>query len=81
MPAQSPHFVSSDVVERVISWDDVIAQVRKAYCVPHAESVSPPRTVARDAGLWLRTLTAVPPGARYMGVKSAVVGHCSTSLF
>jgi alanine dehydrogenase len=78
MPAQSPHFVSSDVVERVISWDDVIAQVRKAYSVPHAESVSPPRTVARDAGLWLRTLTAVPPGARYMGAKLFGIGRRRT---
>jgi ornithine cyclodeaminase/alanine dehydrogenase len=78
MPAQSPCFVSSDVVERVISWDDVIAQVRKAYSVPHAESVSPPRTVARDAGLWLRTLTAVPPGARYMGAKLFGIGRRRT---
>jgi ornithine cyclodeaminase/alanine dehydrogenase len=78
MPAQSPHFVSSDVVERVISWDDVIAQVRKAYAVPHAERVSPPRTVARDTGLWLRTLTAVPPGARYMGAKLFGVGRRRT---
>ena len=78
MPAQSPHFVSSDVVERVISWDDVIAQVRKAYSVPHAESVSPPRTVARDAGLWLRTLTAVPPGARYMGAQLFGIGRRRT---
>ncbi len=78
MSTQSPHFVSSEVVERVISWDDVIAQVRKAYSVPHAESVSPPRTVARDAGLWLRTLTAVPPGARYMGAKLFGVGRRRT---
>jgi alanine dehydrogenase len=78
MPAQSPHFVSSDVVERVISWEDVIAQVRKAYSLPHAESVSPPRTVARDSGLWLRTLTAVPPGARYMGAKLFGIGRRRT---
>jgi ornithine cyclodeaminase/alanine dehydrogenase len=78
MPEQSPHFVSSDVVERVISWDDVIAQIRKAYSVPHAESVSPPRTVARDAGQWLRTLTAVPPGARYMGAKLFGIGRRRT---
>jgi alanine dehydrogenase len=78
MPAPSPHFVSSDVVERVISWDDVIAQVRKAYSLPHAESVSPPRTVARDSGLWLRTLTAVPPGARYIGAKLFGIGRRRT---
>jgi alanine dehydrogenase len=78
MPAQSPHFVSSDVVVRVISWEDVIAQVRKAYSLPHAESVSPPRTVARDSGLWLRTLTAVPPGARYMGAKLFGIGRRRT---
>jgi ornithine cyclodeaminase/alanine dehydrogenase len=78
MGTQSPHFVSSEAVERVISWDEVIAQVRKAYSVPHSDAVSPPRTVARDAGLWLRTLTAVPPGARYMGAKLFGIGRRRT---
>jgi ornithine cyclodeaminase/alanine dehydrogenase len=78
MGAQVPRFVSSDVVERVISWDEIIARVRQTYSLPHPETVSPPRTVARDAGLWLRTLTAAPPGARYMGAKLFGLGRRRT---
>ena len=42
------------------------------------ETVSPPRTIARHDGLWLRTLTAVPPGARYMGAKLFGIGRQRT---
>ena len=78
MGAQFPRFVSSEAIERIISWDEIIARLRQAYSLPHAESVSPPRAVARDAGLWLRTLTAVPPGARYMGAKLFGIGRRRT---
>jgi ornithine cyclodeaminase/alanine dehydrogenase len=69
MAARSPHFVSGEAIERVLSWDEIIARLRQTYSSPHADTMNPPRTLARDAGLWLRTLTAVPPGARYMGAK------------
>jgi alanine dehydrogenase len=78
MDARLPHFVSNEAVERVLEWDEVIARLRHAYSLPHAESVSPPRTVARHDGLWLRTLSAVPPGARYMGAKLFGIGRQRT---
>src|SRR5262245_62156784 len=78
MSARVPHFVSHDVVERVLDWDDVIARLRRAYSLPHAAAVSPPRTVARHDGLWLRTQSAVPPGARYMGAKLFGLGRQRT---
>ena len=69
MGARSPHFVSGEAIERVMSWEDIIARLRQTYSSPHTDAINPPRTIARDTGLWLRTLTAVPPGARYMGAK------------
>jgi alanine dehydrogenase len=78
MDARVPLFVSNEAVERVLEWDEVIARLRHAYSLPHAESVSPPRTVARHDGLWLRTLSAVPPGARYMGAKLFGIGRQRT---
>src|SRR5262249_13116427 len=69
MGAQSPHFVSGEAIERVMSWEDIIARLRQTYSSPHTDAINPPPTIARDTGLWLRTLTAVPPGARYMGAK------------
>jgi alanine dehydrogenase len=78
MDAPSPHFVSHEAVEQVLEWPDVIARLRQTYSLPHAESVSPPRAVARHDGLWLRTLSAVPPGARYMGAKLFGIGRQRT---
>src|SRR5262245_43261062 len=78
MDARLPHFVSNESVQRVLEWDEVIARLRHAYSLPHAESVSPPRAVARHDGLWLRTLSAVPPGARYMGAKLFGIGRQRT---
>ena len=64
-----PMFVSSDAVKTVLKWTDMIDRLRTAYSTPLDEKSSPPRTVARGQGAWLRTLTAVPPMSRYMGAK------------
>ena len=63
MDARSPYFVSHQAVEKVLVWDDVIDRLRHAYSLPHDDLVNPPRAVARHDGVWLRTLSAVPPGA------------------
>lgn len=79
-------FVSSEAVEAVLQWDEMIARLREAYSVPLDDKVSPPRTVARGQGAWLRTLTAVPPTTRVMGAKvfgmsqNKTVGYAITLL-
>jgi alanine dehydrogenase len=78
MDARSPYFVSHQAVEKVLVWDDVIDRLRHAYSLPHDDSVNPPRAVARHDGVWLRTLSAVPPGARYMGAKLFGIGRQRT---
>jgi alanine dehydrogenase len=71
----APFFVSAETVRRVLDWDDVIARLKHAYSQPQSEHASPPRVVARDKGIWLRSLTAVPPGCRYMGSKLFGIGR------
>jgi ornithine cyclodeaminase/alanine dehydrogenase len=71
----SPAFVSAAATERVLAWPDIVARLRQAYAEPHGPAVSPPRTLARGNGNWLRTLTAVPPGARFMGAKIFGLGR------
>jgi alanine dehydrogenase len=78
MSANAPQFVSAEAIRQVLAWDEVISRLRTAYSVPHGETVSPPRTIARNEGLWLRALTAVPPGARYMGAKLFGIGRRRT---
>ena len=71
----SPRFVSAEAVRCVLDWDDVIARLKHAYSQPQSDHASPPRVVARDNGIWLRSLTAVPPGCRYMGSKLFGIGR------
>ncbi len=74
-----PMFVGAQVAEEVLGWRDMVERLGRAYAEPQHEGASPPRTVARGAaGNWLRTLTAVPPGARYMGAKVFGIGRKKT---
>lgn len=68
-------FVSAQTVSDVLDWKPVIEALTRAYSVPHGPMTSPLRTVARDGKIWLRTLTAVPPGGRFMGAKVFGVGR------
>lgn len=70
MGAGAPvYFVSSDAARELLRWDEVIACVAKAYREQQSEAASPPRSVARFGGSWLRTLPAIPVGGRYFGAK------------
>ena len=62
-------FVSADAVRDVLNWKAVIDGLKAAYSLPHGPRVSPPRTLALEDKSWLRSLIAIPPGARFMGGK------------
>ncbi len=64
-----PFFVSSEVVSRVFSWPEAIQAIATAYAAEPAPAATPPRTVAHDAGAWLRSLPALPSCGRYFGAK------------
>lgn len=68
-------FVSADVVSRVLNWPPVIESLTQAYSSPHGPATSPPRTLAREGRMWLRTMTAIPPGGRFMGGKMFGIGR------
>jgi len=62
-------FIGTDAVERVLTWEALVAALREAYAQRHDEHISPPRTFARGDGASLRALASVPPGKRFMGAK------------
>lgn len=62
-------FVPASAVLEILNWKQVIQSLSRAYSVPHEPMISPLRTVARNGRIWLRSLTAIPPGARFMGGK------------
>src|SRR3954468_14051071 len=64
-----PVFVPAPPAEEVFSWRDAIEALTAAYAAPAPPSAIPGRTVGSDAGAWLRTLPALPPGLRTYGVK------------
>jgi ornithine cyclodeaminase/alanine dehydrogenase-like protein (mu-crystallin family) len=66
---ERPVFVSSEAVTSVLSWADAIEALADAYRRPLGEGAVPPRALGGDAGAWLRTLSALPPGGRYFGAK------------
>jgi ornithine cyclodeaminase/alanine dehydrogenase len=64
-----PVFVSSEAVTSVLSWSEAIDALADAYRRPLSDGAVPARAVAGDGGAWLRTLSALPHGARYFGAK------------
>lgn len=73
--AEGVSFVSASAIAELLHWGAVIDRLTKAYATPHGPATSPPRSVARDGRIWLRALTAAPPGARFMGAKVFGVGR------
>ncbi|MFJ9900891.1 ornithine cyclodeaminase family protein [Streptomyces sp. NPDC091280] len=65
----SPVFVSGAAAEAVFQWKDAVSALQAAYAQPFDAASTPPRTVATEGGASLRTLPAIPAGARYFGAK------------
>jgi len=65
---RKPVFISAEVTESVLDWPSMIGAIRQSYAAPHADRTSF-RAVARDGGVWLRSLVSVPPAGQVMGAK------------
>ncbi|RMO82907.1 Ornithine cyclodeaminase [Pseudomonas syringae pv. philadelphi] len=61
-------FISAEVTETVLDWPSMIDAIRCSYAVPHGNRTSF-RAVARDEGVWMRSLVSVPPNSAVMGAK------------
>jgi alanine dehydrogenase len=70
MSVSRPVFISNAVVDQVLTWPAMIDAIRTTYSVQHGPHQSPPRTVARGEGNWMRTLTGVLPSGTVMGLKA-----------
>lgn len=69
-----PLFVSAEAVRTQSDWPLAIAKLRHAYSSPHSHREVPPRTIARGAHGWLRTMSAIPNDSRFMGAKIFGIG-------
>ena len=65
----APLFIGHDAVRSALESGSAVAALRAVYALPHGSATSPPRTVARDGGARLRTLSAVLPSGDVMGAK------------
>lgn len=62
-------FLTDKDIQAAFDWRSAVAELRRAYGVPHKAAMFPPRTMARGEGLWLRTLSCVNPHDELMGAK------------
>jgi ornithine cyclodeaminase/alanine dehydrogenase-like protein (mu-crystallin family) len=77
--SDDPVFVSADAVRAVFDWREAIVALQSAYAAGTDGAGIPRRTVAGDAGAWLRTLAAIPTGSRYFGAKLMAMSGDSTT--
>lgn len=59
-------------VRAVFDWGEAVSALRNVYAASASPAMFPPRTMARAEGLWLRTLSGIMPGQRYLGAKLIV---------
>jgi alanine dehydrogenase len=67
-------FISSETIRPMLGWSEAVDRLRAAYSTPHTAMSIPPRAVARGPSGWLRTMSAIPPGGRFMGAKVFGIG-------
>jgi ornithine cyclodeaminase/alanine dehydrogenase-like protein (mu-crystallin family) len=60
-------------VASLVTWDETIAALRAAYAGHVTDAMVPARSMARDPGVWLRSLTAVSPSGEHVGAKLITV--------
>src|SRR5690349_3688575 len=65
----APVFVSSEAARAVFHWPEAIKALQASYSRTLTPAAMPPRTIASEGQVWLRTLPAVAPGGRYFGAK------------
>lgn len=76
-------FLSDADVASLADWSAAVAALAQAYASPTSDAMVPPRSMARGDGIWLRSLTAVPPTGGYMGCKliaASMRARCASYL-
>jgi alanine dehydrogenase len=72
-PSSSVLFLTDGDVRAVFDWRAAIDALREAYSETMIDAMSPPRTMARGKGAWLRTMSGIAPRQKLMGSKSIAV--------
>lgn len=69
MSNDQPIFLSDADLGGLLDWRAAVQSLARAYALPIADAMVPPRSMARGDGLWLRGLSAISPSGRHMGSK------------
>jgi ornithine cyclodeaminase/alanine dehydrogenase len=64
-----PIFLSDADLGGLLDWRAAVQSLARAYALPIADAMVPPRSQARGDGQWLRGLSAISPSGRHMGSK------------
>jgi alanine dehydrogenase len=72
---QQTWVLTADDVESLAEWSDVVGALRAAYAGRITDEMVPPRSMARDTGVWLRGLTAISPSGKHVGAKLITVNR------
>lgn len=67
--SQKTLILSDSDVRTAFDWSAAIVALRDAYAMEASDAQFPPRSMARGQGVWLRTLSGVMPGQKYLGAK------------
>lgn len=76
-------FLSDADVASLADWSAAVAALAQAYASLTSDAMVPPRSMARGDGIWLRSLTAVPPTGGHMGCKliaASMRARCASYL-
>ena len=72
-PAAPTRVLTAADIESLADWAEVVGALRAAYAGRVTDAMVPPRSMARDTGVWLRGLTAVSPSGEHVGAKLITV--------
>lgn len=68
-PGEPTLFLGSADVAAAFDWASAVEALRRAYAGPVDDALFPPRSMARGAGLWLRSLSGISADGGLMGAK------------
>lgn len=82
-PSAPTLFLTDADIAALADWRSAVVALASAYAQPMSPAMLPPRSMARGAGFWLRSLTAISPSGSTMGNKLIAAsprGRCASYL-
>lgn len=74
-PAGQTRVLGPAEVAQLTDWRETIDALRTAYAKRLTDEMVPPRSMARDTGIWLRGMTAISTSGKHVGAKLITVNR------